>query len=513
LSNQKQVLMYKNYFKLFSAAFALMLSSIAGAQTISISSSSSDTICSGTSVTFTAAATGGSHYKWLVNSIAVGTDATTYTTTTLAEGDVVNCELLASAGGSVLALSGPKVMTVYTIPTVSAIAGSTLICRGAVASYMDTITGGTWSLSNARLASVSGSGNVTPFNTGIDTLTYTISNMCGTASASVAITIGTTPFIGPVTGPGSICMGNTATYTDSPAVGTWSLSNSTVASITTAGVVTALATGSDTISYSASNACGTDTRSRTLTVVTPVTAQPITGTSTVCQGDTVHLNNPVAGGTWHSDNNMVANAVGGGGGGRVEVIHGNMPGMVNIVDVVGNACGSDSSSFSITVNPLPLVTPIAGRDSLCPGMSEMLSEYNTGGTWSSGNTAVATVDASGNVSGIAAGTTMITYSATNSCGTVSQSISISIYCPYNVGVAQVSENKGVTIYPNPATDNIIIAGINPSRVQLTDIYGKTVRNIANANTLSVSGLLAGMYFITIFDTNGSAVVNQKIVKQ
>src|SRR5579872_3258189 len=77
--------------------------------TISISSSPSDTICSGTSVTFTAAAVGGSHYQWLKNSVVVtGATNITYSSTTLANGDVVMCELLSAPAGTIIALSGPK---------------------------------------------------------------------------------------------------------------------------------------------------------------------------------------------------------------------------------------------------------------------------------------------------------------------------------------------------------------------------------------------------------------------
>lgn len=67
---------------------------------ISIAASPSSTICSGTNVTFTATPTyggAGPVYQWKLNGSNVGTNSTTYSNTSLANGDVVTCVLTSNA--------------------------------------------------------------------------------------------------------------------------------------------------------------------------------------------------------------------------------------------------------------------------------------------------------------------------------------------------------------------------------------------------------------------------------
>jgi hypothetical protein len=69
------------------------------------------------------------------------------------------------------------------------------------------------------------------------------------------------------------------------------------------------------------------------------------------------------------------------------------------------------------VNASPSAGTITGSSAVCAGSTITLSNTTTGGTWSSSNTAIATVGSTGIVTGVASGTVTISYTVTNSCGT------------------------------------------------------------------------------------------------
>ena len=80
-----------------------------------------------------------------------------------------------------------------------------------------------------------------------------------------------------------------------------------------------------------------------------------------------------------------------------------------------------------------------------------------------------------------------------------------------------AEDGTFSLYPNPANKelNIALQGTEVNEVVVIDIYGKTVARttVANGNnTLNISALPAGMYFVQL-RTNNSVKATQKIVKR
>src|SRR6202012_268915 len=103
-------------------------------------------------------------------------------------------------------------------------------------------------------------------------------------------------------------------------------------------------------------------------------------------------------------------------------------GTVAVTYSVTNSCGSAATAATITAIPLPLSGIISGVYSVCPGSSTILSDAGSIGTgvWSSGNPLIATVNASGAVTGIAEGNANITYTASNTCGTATTYAAVTV---------------------------------------------------------------------------------------
>ncbi len=118
--------------------------------TVSIANNTGNTICAGTSVTFTATPANGGpvpSYQWYRNGNPVGTNSATFIDNTLANGDVITCDMTsnASCASPTLVTSNSVAMTV--IPTVTPVATITAtpgnsICAGTQVTFNATVTNG-----------------------------------------------------------------------------------------------------------------------------------------------------------------------------------------------------------------------------------------------------------------------------------------------------------------------------------------------------------------------------------
>src|ERR1043165_8520641 len=184
----------------------------------------------------------------------------------------------------------------------------------------------------------------------------------------------------PITGSSTVLEGNTTTLADATSGGTWSSSNTSVATIGTNGVVTGVVPGNITITYTVGGAYVTK-------AMTVNALQPITGASTVLEGNTTTLADATPGGTWSSSNTSVATV------GTNGVVTGVVPGVVTITYTVGGAYVTKT----MTVDALQ---PITGATTVLVGNTTTLADATPGGTWSSSNTAKATVGTNGVVTGV-----------------------------------------------------------------------------------------------------------------
>ena len=437
----------------------------------------------------TAIATVGSS-TGIITGITTGTAAISYTVT-----NTFGC----SASATIM-------NTVNTAPAVAAITGITHECLGATTTFSDATPGGAWSSSNPSVATVSGAGLITGVSGGVVTITYSVG---GTGCPGIALrpdTVYTIPVPTAITGATNVCVASSTTLAVASFGGIWSSSNTSIATITTTGVVTGFASGTDEIYYAVSNSCGSLTDSVMITVQTAPTAGAISGASSVCQSATITLTDAAAGGVWSSANSHAS--VSGG------VVTGVSAGIDTIRYTVTNACGSVAAIKAISIGGLPYPGTISGYTSLCAGNSIALTESTSGGTWSSSNTSVATV-AGGVVTGIAAGAATISYSVTNSCGTRSATHAVTVIAN---GLCNTMVNntgstpKELSLYPNPASNTLFIDAPQKVNVRITSLDGKVVIAQIDATEINITPLANGMYLVMIYDTNNELLKTAKFAK-
>ena len=247
----------------------------------------SDTVCSGTTIMFTAAplpSTGSYGYIWNVNGSYAGPSSSTYTTSTLLSGvNKVSCLLTNAAGDTIYAESDTLTITVDTLPInapITAAITPAAVCVGGTLSLSTTATGGVWESNNTTAATVSATGVVSgltvPPPPGRVNIYYVMTNNCGSDSTRIRVTINN-----PASPIGisatTICIDSSVVITDSTGGGTWSSSDSTVGSVgfhlgggfppSFGEAITGHTAGTTTITYTGTNACGTYTETMNVTVI------------------------------------------------------------------------------------------------------------------------------------------------------------------------------------------------------------------------------------------------------
>jgi len=291
-----------------------------------------------------------------------------------------------------------KITAPCTPPTGGTIVGNAPVCSGGTLSLTDPTgtTGGTWSSSSATVASIGATtGTVTGVSTtgGTATITYTGSACGTTATTTVVVTVNAIPTIsGGTTG---FCPGATTTLSASASGGAWSTTSSLATVVGTTGVVTGVSAGNPVISYTASGT-GCTPATKTVTVnAGPAAISP--SSATICPGITANLTDGTTGGTWSSSSSAATV---------------NSSGIVTAVSggtaTISYTSTTTGCAATAVVSVVP-VTPILGIASMCSGNTATLSDATTGGTWSSTNTAVATIGSTGIVTGVSNGSTTISY--------------------------------------------------------------------------------------------------------
>ena len=344
-------------------------------------------ICQGLTINVADADTGGT---WSVLNNAVATVSGSGTSAVVSGVASGGTSLVYTFTGTGCKTSSP----ISVDPGPGAISGLSGLCEGTTTSFSDTSASGTWSVSSGSAATIDASGVLTGVSAGTVFITYTIPTGC---YVTTTVTVNATPPA--ITGATNLCLGATTLLGNAMTGGSWSSADVSVATVTTpGGVVTGVSADTARIIYTSASGCTTST---VVTVKAPPSA--ISGASTVCTGVTTTFTDGAGAGTWSSSNSSLA---------TIDPTSGSATAVGAGTAVISFTLSSDGCSAItfLTINTIPY--PITGATGICAGGSTTtLSDTLSGGTWTSSNTSVATIDAfSGVVTGVGVGSTTITYS-------------------------------------------------------------------------------------------------------
>jgi hypothetical protein len=367
-------------------------------------SASATTICSGTSVTFTATPVNGGtpSFQWKLNGGNVGGNSSTYTSTTLANGNVITCVMTSTAtcATPATATSNAITMTVSSVvvPSVSIAAGATTICSGTSVTFTPTpVNGGTPSYQWLLNGSNAGSGATYTSNALVNgdaiscIMTSSVSCASPTTATSNTVTMtvnsSVTPSVSINASASTICSGTNVTFTASPVNGgtpvyQWKLNGGNVGTNSNTWSSTSLNNG-DVITCqmtsTASCASPSVTSSNAITMnvtsgVTPVVTIAATATN-ICQGTSVSFTaSPVNGGSptyqWKLNGSNVGtnNAT----FTSASLVNGDVISCVMTSDLscaVPSTATSNAITMTVNNNVTPAVSIAASETSICLGTS------------------------------------------------------------------------------------------------------------------------------------------------
>ncbi|WP_172605420.1 Calx-beta domain-containing protein, partial [Flavobacterium psychrophilum] len=448
----------------------------------------SDLVATGTGIKWYNAATGGTQYTG-TELLVTGT----YYASQTANYPVGACESARTVVAVTVSATPAPTALAQTFCSVDAKKVSDLVAIGTGIKWYDAVTAGTQYTGAEVLA------------TGTYYASQTI-NGCESARTAVAVTVNPTPGL-PTASAQTFCSVDAKKVSDLVATGTgikWY--NAVTAGVQYTGtevLVTGIYYASQT-----TNGCESLRTAVSVTVSGPI-PQTVSGTNTVCVGNTTTFSATTSGGAWTSATPAVATVNSSTG-----VVTG-VSGGVSIINYSVTTTGGcvNTGSRTVTVSAAPNAGTLSGPQGVCVSSTTAFSSTVSGGAWSSANTAIATVSAvTGEITGVSAGTTTITYTVagTGGCSDAIATRDVTVYSPTVTlsGTTSILENSvGINITATLSTATI-------STATITLAYSGTATNgvdyTASSATITIpAGATTGTVTIIPIDDNineGSEIV-------
>jgi uncharacterized protein YjdB len=379
--------------------------------------SGTQTVCVGATTTFSSTISG---ELWSSGSIGVATiNSSTGVITGVSAGTAIITYTF-SGNGVCEDATATRTVTVTAVTSAGTLSGTQTLCSNGTTTLSSSISGGVWTSGSTGVATINSStGVVTGVSAGTATMTYTITGTggCSNATATRTVTVTAAPSVGTLSGTQTLCSDGTTTLSSSVSGGAWSSNATGVATINSStGVVTGVTAGTATMTYTitGTGGCSNATSTRTVTVTASTSAGTLSGTQTLCSNGTTTLSSSISGGAWSSGSTGVATINSSTG-----VVAGVSAGTATMTYTITGTggCSNATATRTVTVTAAPSAGSISGTQAICVGGTSNLSSTESGGTWQSDDSGIATINSiTGVANGISSGVATMTYTITGTGG-------------------------------------------------------------------------------------------------
>lgn len=384
----------------------------------------------------------------------------------------------------------------------------------------------TWTSSNTAVATVNASGLVSGVAAGTSTITATTAD--GNKTATSVVTVTTIPVTGVSVSPATISLyaGNTqqlsATVAPANATNktvTWSSSNTAVATVNSAGLVTAVAAGTANITVTTQN--GSKTAVSTITVNANVSFtvnfyRPTTwGTGIkiywwsalpagiLADGSWPGVTMTDIGNGWYSytfTNVTATNLIFNDGTNQTADLNRTKTGWYMNNTWYDTNPGTNIAVTSVSLSPTTATLNVGATQQLTPTILPS-NATNKAVTYSSNNTAIATVNTTGLITAVAAGSATIM--VTTQDGTKTATCTVTVNTP-NVAVTSVSLNPTTATLTVGGTQQVTPTILPSNATNKTATYSSSNTAIATVNTTGlITAVASGSATITVTTQDGA----------
>lgn len=438
-------------------------------------------------------------YAWTVPAGATNPgDVASFSTTVAGNYSVI----ITNTTTTCVSASASSTVTINPIPTVSVNSGS--FCSNSTTTITATPgIAGTYSYAWTVPSGVINPGNVSSFTTNTAgtysvIITDTVST-CSSSSASGIVTVNPSPVVS--LSSGAFCAGGTTTLTATPAVtGTYTYTWSVPTGAIDPGNATTITSGiegtysvviTDPISFCSSASASGSITANPLPLVT-------VNSQTICVGSSALVVATPSIAAIYSYAWTVPTGV--TNPGDVASFSTTVAGNYNVIITnTITTCVSAVASGTINSN---VTSIISGNTTICQGLTSQLTGSAMPATtnpWVSSNTAVATIDDTGLVTGITAGTTTITFTNSNGCS-VSTIVDVKNIPTVSVNSSVACLGATVTITATPSSLGLfsytwtVPSGVSPPgdvasfATSVAGTYSVIITDtVTNCSSLSASG--------------------------